>query len=453
MKLCMYGTDSMEILEHKDLTPFEYACHLGNLTSIKLILSHQEPYEQNPIYLNGLLIAISSQQLEIIPYLIEHPCYGLIIDKHRQLIIHQIQEAGLYHLLDTFEQFLEPNWLNQQFELPLEEFKSHQNFDIAEQIVLKDLSSYYQSCLTNKTLKQHLDDIREKLANRYQLSPIIYTFSHGETFTLPLTYESFLTLKFQYNEKDFQLMQKAYLSHATHSAWRFLESTNPWNRQANSIFSYQQDIQWLFVLMWLTAHDPHLIDEKIIENIDERVDVFISELAQFQQQTLPVQNFKNLLLNSVLGHPLTKTLDQKSLKLEHQDFLKHYWSHQLSQYHFEDLLKLQTHWANQFSPPLAELNHLLSACNLSESDNQLFEEGMAKKWGSRWSDNLQMMKQSRQQLLNQHLCIRFSHIFLPCLDFAIQHSQASHLKQFHFFYSDSESHELIMDLNHHHKIN
>jgi hypothetical protein len=449
MKLYVYGMDSMEILEHKDLTPFEYACHLGNLTSIKLILSHQEPYEQNPIYLNGLLLSITSQQLEIFQYLIEHPSYSFIIDKHRPLIIHQIQETGLYHLLDSFEHVLEPNDLHQQIELPLEEFKKHKNFDVPEQIVLKDLSCYYQSCLANKTLKHHLDDIREKLANRYQLHPIVYSLADGESLSLPLTYESFLGLKFQYSEQDFQAMQKAYLAHPTHSAWRFLETSNPWNRQANSIFSYQQDIQWLFILMWFTAYDEQLIDLQTIQSIDERVDLFISELAQFQQNTLGADQLKYLLLKSVLGHPLTKTLDPKTLKLEHQAFLKQHWLQQLNQFHFEELLKIQSQWSQQFG----ELNNQLNHYNLTEIDNQLFEEGMAKKWGSRWSDNLYMMKQSRQQLLNHHLCVRFSSIFLICLDAAIQNSQASHLKQFHFFYADSEIPEISHHLNHHHKIN
>lgn len=449
MKLYVYGMDSMEILEHKDLTPFEYACHLGNLTSIKLILSHQEPYEQNPIYLNGLLLSITSQQLEIFHYLIEHPSYSFIIDKYRPLIIHQIQETGLYHLLDTFEHVLEPNYLHQQIELPLEEFKNHKNFDVPEQIVLKDLSCYYQSCLANKTLKYHLDDIREKLANRYQLTPIVYSLADGESLCLPLTYESFIGLKFQYSEHDFQSMQKAYLAHPSHSAWRFLGTSNHWSRQANSIFAYQQDIQWLFILMWFTADDEQLIDLQTIHSVDERVDLFISEIAQFQQNALHAEQLKHLLLKSVLGHPLTKTLDQKTLKLEHQEFLKQHWLQQLNQFHFEELLKIQSQWSQQFG----ELNNQLNHYNLTEIDNQLFEEGMAKKWGSRWSDNLYMMKQSRQQLLNHHLCVRFSSIFLTCLDAAIQNSQASHLKQFHFFYSDSELPEIIHPSNHHHKIN
>jgi hypothetical protein len=423
------------MIEHKDFSPFEYACQLGNLMSLKLILSHQEPFEFNPIYINGLLLSIHHHQFEVIKYLFELNAYQPIIQKHRKLIVHEIQEAGLYELLKTFEYLLEPDLLHEQIELPLEEFKT-QDLHLSEQIVLKDLAAYYQTSISCKSLKKQLHDIQGKIAHLYQLEPISYSLLNGESISLPLTYESLLTLKVQHHETEFQNMIQAYLIHPIHSAWRFLQTENHWNRQANSLFAYGKEVQWLLILMWHAASDQHFINYQEISNIQERIELFIFELASFEMQALANQALINLLLKAVMGHSLCSIFDQKTLKLEHQSFLKKHWTQQLNQY--------------------CVLSHdnqkLISSCVLSETDNQVFEELMTKKWGSRWTDNLHLIKQSRQQLFNPNLRHQYHHLFQNCLNSAIQNAQKGPLNQYNFFNIDWESSEQ-QPLNHHHKIN
>lgn len=96
----------MKQLEHHNYTPFEYACQLGNISSLKLIFTHQEPQENNPIYLNGLLQSIAANQLEVTEFLFQLPAYQRIIEKHQNEIIQRIQEHGHYHLLEI----LMKNW-------------------------------------------------------------------------------------------------------------------------------------------------------------------------------------------------------------------------------------------------------------------------------------------------------------------------------------------------------
>ena len=56
----------MKPLEHNDLSPFEHACALGNLSGLKIALSNQAPDVNLAIYLNGLLLAIENQMLNIL---------------------------------------------------------------------------------------------------------------------------------------------------------------------------------------------------------------------------------------------------------------------------------------------------------------------------------------------------------------------------------------------------
>ncbi len=442
----------MEGLEHKDLTPFEYACQLGNLSSLKLILSHQPPQDNNPIYLNGLLLGIEFNQTEVVQHLIQQPNYRDIIENNHNFILQHIHENGHFHILEHFDDILEQDYYNPQIQLPLDELKQSSPLDISEQIVLKDLIAYYQSTLCHKTHLEHLHDIRDQLSKRYQTHPISFSIDENNTIELPLSWESFQFLKFQYPEDIHEKLVNAYLNHPIHTAWRFFLNHNPWSRNHNQLNAYHSEIQWLIILMWFVAHDLQLLSPDLVKDIDERIELFISELANLQNCPMSIQELQKFLINSVLGHPLNQILNSEKLYTEHQAFLKQHWSNYFQSLRYEDILHAQLDWSHFVLNPHMEPPITIQACHVSDTENLMFEDMMAKKWGDRWTDNLVLIKESRQKLLSSNIFIAFNQCFQAVTETSLNQAKAGYYSQFNFFYNENPE-EASMELDHHHKIN
>lgn len=312
----------MKQLEHHNYTPFEYACQLGNISSLKLIFTHQEPQENNPIYLNGLLQSIAANQLEVTEFLFQLPAYQRIIEKHQNEIIQRIQEHGHYHLLEILDEKLAQDMFNLQIPLPMEEFRHALSLDMPEQNVLQALSAYYQSSISQKSASQHLEDIQEQLASLYQQQPINFQVDTESYLFLPLSWEAFQLLRSSFDDDTQKKMLEAYLNHPIHSAWRFFLNVDPWSSQTLDFNARHAEIRWMLILMWTVAHDPHFLNHDEMISLEDRIALFISELANLRHQAWHDQMLQKFLIHSVLGHPLTKILDSIQLRQEHHEFIK-----------------------------------------------------------------------------------------------------------------------------------
>ena len=437
----------MKILEHDDYTPFEYACQLGNISSLKLIFSHQEPQENNPIYLNGLLQSIASNQLEVTAFLFHHPGYQRILEKNQKEIVLHIQEHGHYHLLEILDDILAL-----QLPLPMEELIQPLSLDMPEQIVLQALSAYYQSTISQKTAHQHLEEIQKKLATLYQQHPIDFQVNQKDHIKLPLTWEAFQLMCSSFDSKTQYKMQKAYLENPIHCAWRFFLKQDAWSSQARNFNAHHAEIRWMIILMWTVAHDPYLLNPKEVLSLEERITLFISELAHLHHHEWHEKFLQKFLIHSVLGHPLSKILDSIQLRHEHLTFIESIWQQYLNSLNFETLLQMQLDWSQFLLHPHTEIPQSLQSCRLSETDNQLFEKNMIKKWGARWSDNLALIQESRKNLLSSQSLVLFKESFQHAIDETLEQARSIHFQQFNFFYHDDLT-SAIVPLDHHHKVN
>ncbi|MDQ5884389.1 MAG: hypothetical protein QG556_728 [Pseudomonadota bacterium] len=314
----------MKNLEHHDYTPFEYACQIGNIPGLKLIFTHQEPQENNPIYLNGLLQSIAGHQLDVAEFLLNHPAYQRIIEKNQKKIIQQLQEHGHYHLLEILDDIMAQDILSFQIPLPMEELHHNLSLDMPEQIVLQTLSTYYQSSISQKNVTQHLEEIQEKLACLYQQQPIAFNLNNDTCLFLPLSWEAFQLLSSSFEDDTQKQMLQAYLTHPIHCAWRFFLNIDPWSSQIIDFNAHHTDIRWMLILMWTAAHDKHLINHLEVDSLEERMSLFINKLANLRHQAGDGHMLQKFLIHSIVGHPLTKILDASQLWHKHDEFIKHY---------------------------------------------------------------------------------------------------------------------------------
>lgn len=437
----------MKTLEHDDYTPFEYACQLGNIPGLKLIFSHQQPQENNSIYLNGLLQSIAANQLEVTTFLFQQPGYHRILEKHQKEIILHIQEHGHYHLLEILDDIL-----TLQLPLPMEELIQPLSLDMPEQIVLQALSAYYQSTICQKTASQHLEEIQKQLATLYQQQPIDFPINSNDHISLPLTWEAFQVHRSSFDDNTQKKMQQAYLQNPIHSAWRFFLKHDAWSSPSRNFNAHHADIRWMLILMWTVAHDPYLLNPQEVLSLEERITLFISELAHLHHHQWHDQLLQKFLIHSVLGHPLTKILDSVQLRHEHQTFIQSIWEQHLNSLNIETLLQIQIDWSHFLLHPQTEIPPSLLGCRLSDTDNQLFEKNMCEKWGARWSDNLALIQESRKNLLSMKSLILFKDSFQQAIDVTLDQIRSIHFQQFNFFYHDDLA-SAIAPLDHHQKIN
>lgn len=442
----------MKELEHKDYTPFEYACQLGNISSLKLILSHQSPQENNPIYLNGLLQSIANNQLEVTELLLEHPGYQKIINKNQKEIFKYIQEYGHYHLLEQLDERVTHANPAHQMPLPIEELQQSIPLDMPEQIVLQALSTYYQSSISQKSVTQHLQDIQEQLAKRYQQHPVIFSYDGHQQISLPLTWEGFLLMRSTYPESIQEQMLKAYEAHPIHCAWRFFLAHDHFSSQQRGLNANYSDMSWMIILMWTVAHDPNLVNAQETFSLEERISLFINELANLRHIEPDYQVLQKFLIHAVLGHPLTKILDSIQLHEEHRAYLKSYWLQQLNTLNIDSLLQIHLDWCHFILHPHIDMPASLTLFKLYENETQIFKEQMSKKWGSRWSDNLRLFQESTNILQSSRVFLLFQEVFQYALDIALEQARSTQVHQFNFFYHDEFAAQNT-PLDHHHKIN
>jgi hypothetical protein len=362
------------------LSLFEQACLQGNLESIKSLISNQDQIKNESKFLNGILLTIKFNHLDVFQYLIYLEHSKGIIQRHIMGIRNAILSEGKIIFLSKLEQlFLREN--DESTTIPKNDLAQ-----ISINTALEELWAYYHSQLRARSLHDHLKALRKKLSTYYRAF-------HIEP--LPIDFESFSFIRTKYSTPEQQAMLKVYSKNAMHRAWRLLNADEEWfessldNKLAKDLIPYQ----WLIVLMWLAANDPLIsIPNNPITTVDERLKMFFERLGLIHTQL----NLPKQLLLCVLAHPLTKLLTKDILMLEQEKFIKTSLQEQIKLLSLEQLQQL-TH---EFKTNTINQSALEQHIKFDESSFLCFHKEMTYKWKSQWTKNTFMQEYSRSILLN-----------------------------------------------------
>lgn len=351
----------MKLLVHNDLTPFEHACTLGNLSALKIALINQSPDVNNSIYLNGLLISIENQRTNIFRYLIGLDSYKIVLSRYYAQIKNQIKEHGPFFLLSELEDKIYPHecdfgitpscYLIKQIAPPIfeNEKTETQQLNDDEITFINQLSAYYESSLSGQTLETHLQALKNELAKHYQAQPAIH-----EELSLPLDLETFKFINRFVSEDIQNQMLETYYQHPIHTAWRFVASSQTWDLNTaspqKSFNICQHEASSLLILVWFASKDndfPHAerrlahffhtlaninregnrqktqISFELIEDNYRQHEVSIDDL-QWDIPCSPNQ-LKKKLLSAIIEHPTTSRLSLDKLYDQALNFITDHW--------------------------------------------------------------------------------------------------------------------------------
>lgn len=282
---------------------------------------------------------------------------------------------------------------------------------------LTDLLDYYAEALSAKPLGDYVKELRDKLAERYLQSPINVQAGDGQLICLPLEYEQFLWIKNDFSHETQLKCYKAYYEHPIHSAWRYLSRPNPWlspkaqfviEDETGRYADFEKETT-LLISIWLAAQDETFqppLDLKM--SVDEREELFFTGLAGINRSnnlynhgqdsdgdkpSCPM-GVKNLLIHSLVGHPMMIILTESYVKSEILSFLNVFWKECLMKVCKQDIVKMAELWdkvvlRREACQPrtVSEFNDLLAMFNLEHRDVQRFYQYMHDTFADKWACN------------------------------------------------------------------
>ncbi|NBX84750.1 MAG: hypothetical protein EBQ95_03975 [Gammaproteobacteria bacterium] len=397
-----------------NFTPLEWACFLGNLENVKNILHSNNPIQDNPCFLNAILLSIQQNHENIFNYFLERHDFHPIFENHLQSIQNHIEEYG--HL--RYHQKINTIIQNEQI------------FETNE--IIKRLASYYHTQLGSAALEQHLQNLRNYISKIYHQSKAIYITPDQVCVHLPLNWESFQLMASDYDISSQKGMLNAYCKHPIHTAWRYLHPSHAWFANANlPEFTYEELIwksltqkKWIIILMWLAVSDlqqPPPKNHPFIKTVEDRIHLFLQHFSEIHNH---IQEPGMHMLHAIIGHPMVKIVSAQSLIQEQKNFVLNIL--------FKRYSKTPT-------------NVLISSTSqefvLSEEEQTEFSMLMQRKLGNHWSLNPELMNESKTHLQTIHQ--KFPELIEQVLELHAHTRQIS--LQHHFFQSEElhKSHDSI----------
>lgn len=356
-------------LNHQ-FTPLEWACFLGKLDNVKVILHPDNTVQNNPQFINAILLTIQQNHMHIFDYFINREDFQSLIQQNRDVIQNHIEQYGQR----TYQQKIE-NILSVQHNLDTDD-------------MIQRLISYYQTQLCSYSLEEHLQNLRDTISRHYHQSKAIYITQNQECIHLPLNWESFQLIAEQYDISTQKGMLNAYCRHPIHTAWRYLHPSHAWFANANlPEFAYEEMIwtslrrkRWMIVLMWLAASDTELPprEHPVIKNVEKRVAYF---LQHFSEIHLHIQDPSLHLLHAIIGHPHIQMMTSQTLIQEQKNFVLNLLFKRFSETPTEQLISATK---QEFM--------------LSPMEYEQFSNLMYKKWGNHWALNSTLIHESNVRL-------------------------------------------------------
>lgn len=353
-----------------EFTPLEWACFLGKLDNVKIILHPENSIQNNSHFLNAILLTIQHNHSHIFDYLINREDFHSLFRDHRDAIQNHIEKYGNRNYLKKIENLL-------SFE-----------DTVGTEEIIQRLLSYYHTQLCSFSLDEHLQNLRDTISKHYHQSKAIYITHNQECIHLPLNWESFQQIATQYDVATQKGMLNAYCRHPIHTAWRYLHPSHAWFANANlQEFTYEEMIwksltrkRWMIVLMWLAASDHQLPpqDHPLIKSVEARVALF---LQHFSEIHLHIQDPSLHLLHAIIGHPHIQLLSTQQLVQEQKNFVLNLLFKRFSETSTEKLISATKH---EFM--------------LSPSECTQFANLMKTKWGNHWTLNDSLIQESNSRL-------------------------------------------------------
>lgn len=386
---------------HIFLSEFEQYCLSGDIQALNDYLNQAHGIKHEQQLMRGLLISIEQNQLAVFQFLIQTPIYSSIVQRHLLPIRNFILKVGKIDFLSTLE-----NNFSKHHPQTL-----HSLCSPSLNIAISQLLSYYQSSLACFNLDQHYQTMLETLAKLYQKNKAFDSF---DVFELPLTYESFIHIKSQLDEKK---LKTFYQQNRLHKAWRLLHPKENWFADAHEmkVAGILKKNQWLVVLMWLSANDENLLPHLFPLSIEERLTLFFERLSYVFGDE---QQIKKQIFQSVIGHPYNQLLTEEIVIFEHERFLHQHILKQFKDTELEELNYLiNVIKKNQLiSHPL-----YLEKIVLTSDDYEIFYQRMSSKWSSQWESNSNLLQISKEVLSDAHLILQtHQHTLIEAIKYLCQ---------------------------------
>lgn len=291
----------------------------------------------------------------------------------------------------------------------------------AEQLQLTAVTTHYQARLQQVGLDNLMNGLRQWLLTRYQAQPAILQIQ-GRAIPLPYDWQALMRLDFNLQQQQDAL--KAYFQHPDHSAWRYLLKPNPWvNMRAQHVevnpsntqqrWSSFTNYQPLIVILWLAALDDtvaatagHTIEGRIEhfvrslaligrahnwDNVRHRFDGRVEEYDDLTgDKPSCYSGVKRRLFQSVLGHPLLKTLTKDDINQEIREFVRAHFAACITIAN-ANLIKraLDQHFIMLDAP-----DPILFSLNISSAKSEAFIQHLCHKYGALFRDDPNLTKQA-----------------------------------------------------------
>lgn len=285
---------------------------------------------------------------------------------------------------------------------------------------LDEAIKYYQPTISKLGVKNIINELRERLQQRYKENPASITTEDGTTLALPMTFAELEALKL--NEIDYQKALIAYYQNKNHTAWRYLAKPNHWmhpdasyvyiDTRTGMQWSTFEEYQPLIALFWLAAGDKYTTPTDG-HTFEGRIEHFIDELALIGRahnwdstrindkgseeeyddlagdRPSCFSGVKRRLFQSVLGHPLINILTADNVLEEMRSFARTHFELSINEDNQAKLRDAYHDYLRNLFDIGKESRALLTLLNIPDEKIDMFERYMVDKYGAQYADDPQ----------------------------------------------------------------
>jgi hypothetical protein len=298
-----------------------------------------------------------------------------------------------------------------------------------EQRLLTRAADHYKPLLkANGGVDLVMADLRKTLHNRYIKAPAQLIGDDKRVIFLPCDWQAFTQLTLSATERAAAL--KAYYSHVSHSAWRYLAKPNPWlHPQASFVcvddanpsdrWSKFKTSEPLIALLWLAVTDDKVLSTTVLD-IEGRIAHFIEELrligrAHNWDKTRELhgrmEEFDDLegdrpscysgtkrrLFQAVIDHPLFTLVTLETIKQTLRDLVfTHFKEILATANNYEVISKAFTAYFTTLDEDCAKP---LAVLNLTASQQATMIAALGSQYGEAFTDEPSLVQWVRETLM------------------------------------------------------
>ncbi len=300
---------------------------------------------------------------------------------------------------------------------------------IGEQKRLDEAIKRYGPTLKSIGTRQLINQLRERLQERYAANPASIVDRLGKRIILPMDFAEFQHIKL--DENDYKLALKAYYQNKDHSAWRYLSKPNPWmhpeaeyvyqDKKTSAKWSTFEDYQPLIALFWLAAQDSEIAPTEG-HTFESRLQHYIEELALIGRshnwdktrvnakekleeyddlegdRPSCYSGVKRRLFQSVLGHPLISILTEDIILEELRNFAREHFQSCIRDDNKEALKVAFEDYITNIDNISEPNKNLLIALNIPVAKQRDFERYLTAKYGAQYSEDFTFISLVRNKM-------------------------------------------------------